>query len=208
MYMLGADREQPHLLRLRGHQIYQVKPFLRNDLMELNYEIQCSGEQNTYFAVLSSLSRLRCIDNPYETLKRIPFLACCHPTFYVPPLLPRVSSEAESVVIADPGVFALGFVAAELSPEVVVVVVEPEVVSVFGEPEAFVLASAAVEPGVVSVADVAGPQACVDTPVAFDVLVPVSVFVVEVDSSGRPKFLAFPNVGHCAISSSSVEAGG
>jgi hypothetical protein len=69
MYRLGADREQPHLLRLKGHQIYQVKPFLRNHLMALDYEIQCSGEQNTYFTVWSSLSRLVCcIDNPDETL--------------------------------------------------------------------------------------------------------------------------------------------
>ena len=59
------------------------------------------------------------------------------------------------------------------------------------------------EPGVVffvvvSVADVAEPQASVDIAVAFVVLVPVSVVVVEVDSSGRPKFLAFPNVDHYA----------
>ena len=92
-------------------------------------------------------------------------------------------------------------------------VVEPEVVSVVGEPEAFVLASVTVEPGVVfvavvSVADVAGPQASVDIPVAFDVLLPVSVVVVEADSSGRPRFLAFPNVGHYASSSSSVEVVG
>jgi hypothetical protein len=91
--------------------------------------------------------------------------------------------------------------------------VEPEVASVVGEPEAFVLASVAAEPGFafvafVSVADVAEPQACVDIPVPFDALIPVSVFVVGVDSSGRPKFLAFPNVGRCAISSSSVEVGG
>ena len=67
-----------------------------------------------------------------------------------------------------------------------------------------------VEPGVVfaavvSVADAAGPQASVDIPVAFDVLLPVSVVVVEVDSSGRPKFLASPNVDHYASSSSSAE---
>ena len=71
-------------------------------------------------------------------------------------------------------------------------VVEPEVVSVVGEPEAFVLASVAVEPGVgfvavVSVADVAGPQACVDIPVPFDVLGPVSLVLVAVDSSGHPQ---------------------
>ena len=72
---------------------------------------------------------------------------------------------------------------------------EPEVVFVAAEPEA-------------SVADVAEPQASVDIAVAFVVLVPVSVVVVEVDSSGRPKFLAFPNVDHYASSSSSVEVVG
>jgi hypothetical protein len=61
---------------------------------------------------------------------------------------------------------------------------------------------------VVSIADVAEPQASVDIPFAFVVLVPVSLVVVEVDSSGRPKFLAFPNVDYFASSSSSVEVVG
>ena len=60
----------------------------------------------------------------------------------------------------------------------------------------------------VSVADVAEPQVSVDIAVAFDVLVPVSVVAVEVDSSGRPRFPAFPNVDYYASSSSSVEAVG
>jgi len=64
------------------------------------------------------------------------------------------------------------------------------------------------EPGVVSVADVAELRAAVDTPVAFVVLVPVSVVVVEGDSSGHPKFPAFPNVDHFASSSSSFEVVG
>jgi hypothetical protein len=102
--------------------------------------------------------------------------------------------------VAEPEVFALVFAAAELSPEVVVLVVEPEVV--------FVVDLEVSEPGVVFVADVAEPQASVDIAVAFVVLVPVSVVVVEVDSSGRPKFLAFPNVDHFASSSSSVEVVG
>jgi hypothetical protein len=55
---------------------------------------------------------------------------------------------------------------------------------------------------------VSEPQVSVDIAVAFVVLVPVSVVVVEVDSSGRPKFLAFPNVDHFASSSSSVEVVG
>ena len=96
------------------------------------------------------------------------------------------------VLVVEPEVFALVFAAAELSPEVVVLVVEPEVVFV----------------AVVSIADVAEPQASVDIAVAVVVLVPVSVVVVEVDSSGRPKFLAFPNVVHFASSSSSVEVVG
>jgi hypothetical protein len=101
------------------------------------------------------------------------------------------------VLVVEPEVFALVFAAAELSPEVVVLVVEPEVVFV-----------AVVSVAVVSIADVAEPQASVDIAVAFVVLVPVSVVVVEVDSSGRPKFLAFPNVDYFASSSSSVEVVG
>jgi hypothetical protein len=123
--------------------------------------------------------------------------------------------------VAEPEVFALVFGAAELSPEVVVLVVEPEVVLVV-EPEVVLVVDPEVvlvvdlevsEPGVVfvavvSVADVAEPQASVDIAVAFVVLVPVAVVVVEVDSSGLPKFLAFPNVDHFASSSSSVEVVG
>jgi hypothetical protein len=99
-------------------------------------------------------------------------------------------------VVAEPEVFALVFAVAELSPEVVFVVdlevSEPGVVFV----------------AVVSVADVAEPQASGDIAVAIVVLVPVSVVVVEVDNSGRPKFLAFPNVDYLASSSSSVEVVG
>jgi hypothetical protein len=74
-------------------------------------------------------------------------------------------------------------VVAELSPEVVFV-------------------------AVVSIPDVSEPQASVGIAAAFVVLVPVSVVVVDVGSSGRPKFLAFPNVDHYASSSSSVEVVG
>jgi hypothetical protein len=49
-------------------------------------------------------------------------------------------------------------------------------------------------------------QASADIDAAFVVLVPVSAVVVEVGSSERPKFLAFPNGDHCASPSSSVEA--
>ena len=89
---------------------------------------------------------------------------------------------------------------AELSLEVVVLAAEPEVSEL--SLEVVVLAA---EPEVVFVSE---PQASVDIAVAFVVLVPVSVVVVEVDSSGRPKFLAFPNVDHFASSSSSVEVVG
>jgi hypothetical protein len=109
------------------------------------------------------------------------------------------------VVVAEPEVFAVVSAAAELSPEVVVLAAEPEVV--------FVVDLEVSEPGVVfvalvSVADVAEPQASVDIAVAFDVLVPVSVVGVEVDSLGHPKFFAFPNVDLYATCSSSVEAVG
>ena len=117
-------------------------------------------------------------------------------------------------MVADPEVFALVFVVAELSPEVVVLVVEPEVF-------ALVFAAAELSPEVVSVVDlevsepgvvfvavafvgVAELQASVDIAVAFVVLVPVSVVVVELDSSGRPKFFAFPNIYSFPNCSSSV----
>src|SRR5208337_3788500 len=60
------------------------------------------------------------------------------------------------------------------------------------------------EPEVVFAADVSEPQVSADIAVAFEVLVPVSVVAAEVDSPGRPKFLAFPNVDHYASSSSSA----
>ncbi len=92
-------------------------------------------------------------------------------------------------------------------------VVEPDVAPAVDEPEAFALAAGAAEPdavfaAVVSAADVAGPQACVDIPVPFGVSVLASPVSVEVDSSGRPRFHAFPNVRHYAISSNSVEGVG
>ena len=88
--------------------------------------------------------------------------------------------------------------ASVVDPEVVSVVdlegVDPEVVSVVDLED--------VDPDIVSVSE---PQASVDIPVVFVVLVPVSVVAVEGDSPGRPKFLAFPNVDHFASPSSSVE---
>jgi hypothetical protein len=80
------------------------------------------------------------------------------------------------------------------APEAGAAVVDPKVVSVVAQPEAF----AAVAPEAVSV----------DIAVAFVVLALASVVVAEADSSERPRFLAFPNVGHFASSSSSVGVGG
>jgi predicted peptidase len=56
----------------------------------------------------------------------------------------------------------------------------------------------------VSVAYVSELRASVDIAVAFDVLVPVSVVAAEADSSGRPRFSAFPNADYFASFSSSV----
>jgi hypothetical protein len=106
--------------------------------------------------------------------------------------------------VSEPGVVLVAVVfvvASEVSePGVVLVaavfVVDPEV----SEPEVVLV--------VVSAADVAEPRASVDIALAFDVLVPVSVVADEVDSSGRPRSLAFPNVDHYPSSSSSVEVAG
>jgi hypothetical protein len=60
----------------------------------------------------------------------------------------------------------------------------------------------------VSVADVAERQASADTAFAFDVLVPVRIFSVEVDSSQRPRFFSLPNIAYYASPSSSCEVVG
>jgi len=118
-------------------------------------------------------------------------------------------------VFAEPEVFAFVFAAVDLSPEGVVLVaaLSPEGVVLVvalevSEPGVVFVAAVFVAAdfvAVVSVADVSAPQASVDIAVAFVVLVPVSVVVAEVDSPGRPKFPAFPNVDHVASPSSSVE---
>jgi len=121
-------------------------------------------------------------------------------------LFPEVVSAAAElssqvvVLVAEPEVVSA---AAELSPEVVVLVSEPEVVSAAAELSSQVVVLVA-EP----VFDVAELQASVDIVVVFVVLVPVSVVVVEVDSSGRPKFFAFPNICSFPNCSSSVEVVG
>jgi hypothetical protein len=88
------------------------------------------------------------------------------------------------VEIAVAGVAAVSEVA---EPVVVFLVVVADVVSEVAEPVVVFVA-------VASVADAAEPRASVDIALAFAVLVPVSVVMVEVDSSGRPKFFVFPNI--------------
>jgi len=98
----------------------------------------------------------------------------------------------------------------EVAEPVVVFVADLEV----AEPVvAFVADLEVAEPVVVfvalvSVAGIAELQVSVDTALAFDVLVPVSVVAVGVDSSGRPSSRAFPNVDYFASSSSSGEVVG
>jgi hypothetical protein len=67
---------------------------------------------------------------------------------------------------------------------------------VAAEPEVFALVFAVSEPEVSGpdVVSVVEPEVSADIAFAFAVLEPVSVVAVEVDSSGRPKFLAFPNI--------------
>ena len=166
------------------------------------------------------------------------WLFLCNPTFCVLPPLLQVFLEAGSVVAAElsPEAAVLTAelslevvsVAAEFSQVVVVLAAEPVLISESGvvEPQVFALFFEAAEPEVVSVvdlgvseseavfvvvvslADVAEPQASVDIAVAFAVSVPVSAVVVEVDNSGHPTFVAFPNVDCYATSASSDEVVG
>ncbi len=116
-----------------------------------------------------------------------------------------VASEPSAVaaaVVSEPSAVAAAVVS-EPSAVAAAVASEPSAVAaaVASEPSAVV----AVEPGVVFVSE---PQVSVDIAVAFVVLVPVSVFAVEADSSGRPRFPVFPNVYHFSNSSSFVEVVG
>ena len=131
-------------------------------------------------------------------------------------------------MVAEPEVFALVFAAADLSPEVVVLVVEPEVVSVVdlevSEPGVvFVPAVSVAEPEVVSAAvvfvagpeivfvapfsivHVSGPQGSVHIHTVFAVSIPVSVVVKGVDIFRRPIFFVFPNIDYYPSLSSFVE---
>jgi hypothetical protein len=99
--------------------------------------------------------------------------------------------------VIPPGVAGLEVENAVVGVAAVSEVAEPVVVFV-----------AVVFVALVSVADVAEPQASVDIAVAFAVSVPVSVFAVEVDSSGHPKFFDLANIDCYASYSSSVEVVG
>ena len=119
----------------------------------------------------------------------------------------------EVVFAAESGVFALVSGVAEPSQVVVVLVAEPSqvVVVLAAEPEAVFVVDLGVSSelgvafvAVVSVADVAEPQAFAGIAVAFVVLVPAAVVVVEVDSPGLPRFFVFPSIGYYASPSSSV----
>ena len=127
-----------------------------------------------------------------------------HLTFYLVFLLALFQiSLVPAAVAAESEVFVLVF-AAELAPALVVA--EPEVFALLfvAEPSRETLDLAA-EPEVVFVSE---PRVSVDIVVAFAVLVPVYVVVVEVDSPGHPRFLAFPSVDWYPSFSSSVEVVG
>ena len=109
-------------------------------------------------------------------------------------MVAELSPEAVFVA-AEPSPEAVS-VAAGLSLEVVVLAAEPVLVAV-SQP---VLAAGpvwVVEPELLvaseSVPDVAELLASGGTAVVFVVLIPVSVALVEADSSGHPRFFAFPN---------------
>ncbi len=91
-------------------------------------------------------------------------------------------------------------------PEVENALVGVAAVSEVSEPG--VVFVAVVFVALVSVADVAEPRASVDIAPASDVLAPVYVVPVEVDSSECPRFPAFPNVDYYSSSSSSLEVAG
>ena len=105
-------------------------------------------------------------------------------------------------MVVEPEVFALVFAAAELSPEVVVLVAEPVV--------AFVVDLEVSEPGVVfvapfSIVHVSGRQVSVHIHTVFAVSIPVSVLVEGVDIFRRSIFFLFPNIDYYASLSSFVE---
>jgi len=105
-------------------------------------------------------------------------------------------------VVAEPEVFALVFAVAELSPEVVVLVVEPEVVFAV-DLEVYELGVAFVAP--FSIVHVSGRQVSVHIHTVFAVAIPVSVVVEGVDIFRGSIFFLFPNIDYYASLSSFVE---
>ena len=125
--------------------------------------------------------------------------SACRPTFYVLHPLLEVFLETVGVVVSEPEVSALVFAAAELSPEVVVLVVEPEVV----EPEVS-------EPGAVfvalfSIVHVSGRQVSAHIHTVFAVSIPVFVLVEGVGIFRRSIFFLFPNIDYYTSLSNFVE---
>ena len=111
----------------------------------------------------------------------------------IPP--PAAGSEAEDAV----GAVGAADISEDAGLVADVVLVEHEAVFVVVVVVVVVVFVAA------SVPDVAELQASADIVAVFDVLIPVSVDAVVVDSLGHPRFFAVPNVDHYASSSSSAE---
>jgi hypothetical protein len=104
------------------------------------------------------------------------------------------------VVVAEPEVFALVFVAAELSPEVVSVAAELSLGAVVlaAEPEVVFVAP-------FSIVHVSGRQVSVHIHTVFAVSIPVSVVVEGVDIFRRSIFFLFPNIDYYTSLSNFVE---
>ncbi|MBA4391830.1 MAG: hypothetical protein C0399_12970 [Syntrophus sp. (in: bacteria)] len=143
--------------------------------------------------------------------------------------------EGVVAVEVEVGSLALVFVVVEASPEVAVLALsadigglegsvgidEPQVSAGVGEPQVSadiggLEGSVGIDEPQVS-ADIAElpvavgidePQVSAGVGVPSLVLVPVSVVVFEVDSSGRPTFVPFPNIDHYASSASYLEVVG
>jgi len=122
-----------------------------------------------------------------------------------------VFPEAEIVLASESSPHQI--VSAVALPQAFSVAAGPEAVPEVALPQAFSVVAlpqvvfAVAQLQVASVA-VAPEAVSVDIAVASVVLALASVVVVEADSSGLPRFLAFPNAGHFASSSSSVGVGG
>ena len=110
---------------------------------------------------------------------------------------------------AEPRVFPSVFEAAEFQASAPVFeVAEPQVFPFVFEAAEFQVVALVFVVSELQVVFVSEPQASADIPFVFVVLVPVSVFVVEVDSPGRPTFFAFPNIDYCPSFSSYFEVVG